>query len=243
MNIYELFNRFWLENEYDPCSATEIALYFCLLNKANTRRWKMPFRCSTELIRMQLSTTRQNVLKAREGLHKKGFISFTTGTSKGNYAQYSIIDCTTQFTVQTTDELTEKVTDAITDKLTEPLPGRLPPHNIKDKEIYKSHNISMEKLESMLLEEREWHSSILTRLSTAITSDKLTDYLKIFFAYQKKKGVKSRAIEDVKIHFQNWLSKKLENDKGYGNNEQKESDPRRGTEIQAASAEDYKHTI
>jgi len=71
MNIYELLNRFWLENEYDPCSATEIALYFFLLNKANTRRWKMPFRCSTELIRMQLSTTRQNVLKAREGLHKK----------------------------------------------------------------------------------------------------------------------------------------------------------------------------
>ena len=126
MNIYELLNRFWLENEYDPCSATEIALYFFLLNKANTRRWKMPFRCSTELIRMQLSTTRQNVLKAREGLHKKGFISFTTGTSKGNYAQYSIIDCTTQFTVQTTDELTDKITDAITDKLTESLPGRLP---------------------------------------------------------------------------------------------------------------------
>ena len=231
MNIYELLNRFWLENEYDPCSATEIALYFFMLNKANSRRWKMPFRCSTELIRMQLSTTRQNVLKAREGLHKKGFISFTTGTSKGNYAQYSIIDCTTQFTFQTTYELTE------------PLPGRLPPHNIKDKEIYKSHNISMEKLESMLLEDSEWHSSILARLSTAITSDKLTNYLKIFFAYQKKKGVKSRAVEDVKIHFQNWLSKKIENNKGYGNNEQKESDPRRGTEIQATSAEEYKHTV
>ena len=192
---------------------------------------------------MQLSTTRQNVLNAREGLHRKGFISFTTGTSKGNYAQYSIIDCTTQFTVQTTNELTDKVIDAITDKLTEPLLGRLPPHNIKDKERYKSHNISMEKLEPMLLEDGEWHSSIMTRLSASITSDKLTDYLKIFFAYQKKKGVKSRTIEDVKIHFQNWLSKKLKNDKGYGNNEQKESDPRRGTEIQAASAEDYKHTI
>ena len=243
MYIYELLNRFWLENEYDPCSATEITLYFVLLDKANTRRWKMPFRCSTELIRMQLSTTRQNVLKAREGLHKRGFISFTTGTSKGNYAQYSIIDCTTQFTVQTTDDLTDKVTDTITGELTEPLPGLLPPHNIKNKDIYKSRNISMEKLESMLLEEREWHSSILSRLSTATEPDKLTDYLKIFFAYQKKKGMKSRVVEDVKIHFQNWLSRKLENDKGYGNNEQKLIDPRRGTEIQAASAEDYKHTI
>ena len=80
---------------------------------------------------MQLSTTRQNVLKAREGLHKKGFIPFTTGTSKGNYAQYSIIDCTTQFTVKTTDELTDRITDAITGELTEPLPGLLSPHNIK----------------------------------------------------------------------------------------------------------------
>ena len=243
MNIYELLNRFWLENEYDPCSATEIALYFFLLNKANMRRWKMPFRCSTELIRMQLSTTRQNVLKAREGLLKKGFISFTTGTSKGNYAQYSIIDCTTQFTVQTTDELTDKATDETTGELTNPLSGQLPPHNIKDKEIYKSHYISIEKLGSMLFEDCEWPSSILTRLSRAITSDELTDYLKTFFAYQKKKGVKSRVVEDVKIHFQNWLSKKLENNKGYGNNEQKESDPRRGTEIQATSAEDYKHTV
>ena len=103
MNIYELLNRFWLENEYDPCSATEIALYFFLLNKANTRRWKMPFRCSTELIRMQLSTTRQNVLKAREGLHKKGFISFTTGTSKGNYAQYSIISNRLHYSVYGSD--------------------------------------------------------------------------------------------------------------------------------------------
>ena len=101
----------------------------------------------------------------------------------------------------------------------------------------------MEKLESMLLEDGEWHSLILARPSTVTTVDKLTDYLKTFFAYQKKKGVKSRAVEDVKIHFQNWLSKKLENDKGYGNNEQKQTDPRRGTEIQAASAEDYKHTI
>ena len=147
---------------------------------------------------MQLSTTRQNVLKAREGLQKKGFISFTTGTSKGNYAQYSIIDCTTQFTVQATDELTDKITDAITGELTEPLPGRLPPHNIKDKEIYKSHNISMENLESMLLEDGEWHSSILTRLSTAITSNKLTDYLKIFFAYQKKKGVRMQTFVLIK---------------------------------------------
>ena len=138
---------------------------------------------------------------------------------------------------------TNKATDETTGELTNPLSGQLPPHNIKDKEIYKSHYISIEKLESMLFEDCEWQSSILTRLSMAITSDVLTDYLKTFFAYQKKKGVKSRAIEDVKIHFQNWLSKKLENNNGYGNNEQKESDPRRGTEIQAASAEDYKHTI
>ena len=109
--------------------------------------------------------------------------------------------------------------------------------------LTQPHYISIEKLESMLFEDCEWQSSILARLSMAITSDELTDYLKTFFAYQKKKGVKSRAVEDVKIHFQNWLSKKLENNNGYGNNEQKESDPRRGTEIQAASAEDYKHTV
>ena len=71
MNIYELLNRFWLENEYDPCSATKIALYFFLLNKANTRRWKMPFRCSTELIRMQLSTKGRMCLKLAKDFIRK----------------------------------------------------------------------------------------------------------------------------------------------------------------------------
>ena len=36
MNIYELLNQFWLENEYGPCSATEIALYFFLHTKEKT---------------------------------------------------------------------------------------------------------------------------------------------------------------------------------------------------------------
>lgn len=38
MNLYELSNRFWQENEYEPFSVSEVALYFYLLHRANSRR-------------------------------------------------------------------------------------------------------------------------------------------------------------------------------------------------------------
>ena len=36
MNLYELSNRFWQENEYEPFSVSEVALYFYLLHRANS---------------------------------------------------------------------------------------------------------------------------------------------------------------------------------------------------------------
>lgn len=50
MNMYELLNRFWLENEYETFTRTEICLYFYLLNKANQVRRQMPFKYKTETI-------------------------------------------------------------------------------------------------------------------------------------------------------------------------------------------------
>ena len=35
VNIYEIMQRFWRENEYEPFSTAEISLYFFLINRAN----------------------------------------------------------------------------------------------------------------------------------------------------------------------------------------------------------------
>lgn len=68
VNIYEIMQRFWRENEYEPFSTAEIAMYFFLINRANIRRWQMPFKCPTSVISSAIQVTRQTVVNARESL-------------------------------------------------------------------------------------------------------------------------------------------------------------------------------
>ena len=92
MNLYELTNRFWQEGEYEPYSSTEVALYFFLLYRANARRWQMPIRCPTEMICNRIKTSKQNLVKARECLKQRGFISFVPGKGKEVAPTYTIME-------------------------------------------------------------------------------------------------------------------------------------------------------
>ena len=94
MNLYELTNRFWQEGEYEPYSSTEVALYFFLLYRANARRWQMPIRCPTEMICNRIKTSKQNLVKARECLKQRGFISFVPGKGKEVAPTYTIMERT-----------------------------------------------------------------------------------------------------------------------------------------------------
>ena len=67
MGIYDYMNNFWFENENDPCSLSETSLYFYLLYEANRQHWVMPFKVSTQMLVARLNTSKQNVMKAREG--------------------------------------------------------------------------------------------------------------------------------------------------------------------------------
>ena len=240
MNLYDLSNRFWQENDYNSFSISATALYFFLLHRANMRRWQMPFRCPTETIRIQLSTTKQNVVKARDELQKRGFISFEPGTDKKNPPSYIITGCTSQLSVGMSDELSNQLSQPLSDEVSVELPHQLSPYNIKDKEKDLSHKnkesmMDIECIESTLTSDSEWQEKMMSRLD--MDSKDIYGYLNNFFIYQKKKGIRRRDIEEVKIHFFNWTRKQIENKNQNGNTESQKL--RRGTEVQATSPEDY----
>lgn len=85
VNIYGLISSFWRENEYEPFSTAEIALYFFLIDRANTRRWQMPFKCPTSVISTEIQVTRQTVVNAREALSERNLITYSKGTGKGSH--------------------------------------------------------------------------------------------------------------------------------------------------------------
>ena len=148
VNLYLLMQRFWRENEYEPFSTAAIAMYFFLIDRANSRRWQMPFKCPTSVISTAIKVTRQTIVNARESLSARKFITYTKGSGKGSHPMYSLV-LTDGLTECLSDELTETLQDdsmvSLSDSLT---PYNIEDRNIKDK-IYSSNKTGDVKIKSL----------------------------------------------------------------------------------------------
>ena len=91
MNIVNYMNHFWFQNQYDPCSPSETALYHYLLFEAERQQWTMPFRIPTQMVMTYTGISKQGIKDARESLKKRGFITYTKGEGKGRPALYSLV--------------------------------------------------------------------------------------------------------------------------------------------------------
>ena len=243
MNLYELSNRFWQEDEYDPFSTSEIALYFYLLHRANTRRWQMPLRCPTAMICCHLKTSRQNIVKARESLRQRGFITFTPGKGKDVPTLYTIIENpdTSSASDELSGQLSDKMTDELTGELIHGLSDKMTVY--KDKEIDKNihsnkvdEKIGLDELERRFMSDTDWQQSLLPLLSDK-DRPKIVQYIREFFQILKARGFEKREERDCRNHFYNWLRKQKTNSNGV--DKQPYNDRRRGAEVPVASPEDY----
>lgn len=252
VNIYGLISSFWRENEYEPFSTAEIALYFFLINRANIRRWQMPFKCPTSVISSAIQVTRQTVVNARESLRVRNLITYSKGTGKGSHPMYSLV---------LIDGLTECLSDGLTETLqdvsTVNLSDSLIPFNIEDRKIkdknYSSNKIddvkilSLEKLEALLVNDKPWLREIISLLSPScqIELPELKSYLGNFFRYLRCQGTKGREEDDCRRYFVNWIKKQSINKNKttlkpttHATN-QSANDARRPAGVSAQSASDY----
>ena len=252
VNIYELMQRFWRENEYEPFSTAEIALYFFLIDRANRRRWQMPFKCPTSVISTAIQVTRQTVVNARESLRARNLITYSKGTGKGSHPMYSLV-----LTDGLTDCLTDDLTGTLQDDSTVGLSDSLTPYNIEDRNIkdknYSSNNIgnvkilSLEELEALLVNDEQWLREIISLLSPScqIELPELKSYLGNFFRCLRCQGTKGREEGDCRRYFVNWIKKQPINTNKtslkpttHATN-QSANDARRPAGVSAQSASDY----
>ena len=138
VNLYLLMQRFWRENEYEAFSTAEIALYFFLIDRANNRRWQMPFKCPTSVISTAIQVTRQTVVNARESLRARNLMTYTKGTGKGSHPMYSLV-----FTDRLTECLPDELTGTLQDGSTVGLSDSLTPFNIEDRNIKDKNYIAV----------------------------------------------------------------------------------------------------
>lgn len=258
VNLYILMQRFWRENEYEAFSTAEIALYFFLINRANSRRWQMPFKCPTSVISTAIQVTRQTVVNARESLSARKFITYTKGTGKGSHPMYSLV-----LTEGLTECLSDELTETLQDVSTVGLSDSLTPYNIEDRNILEDRNIkdknyssnktgdmkilNLEELEALLVNDEPWLNEIISILSPScqIELPELKSYLCNFFRYLRCQGTKGREEDDCRRYFVNWIKKQPINKNKtplkpttYATN-QSANDARRPAGVTAQSASDY----
>lgn len=254
-NVYELITAFWRENDYEPFSTAEIALFFFLVGKCNGRHWKMPVKCPTSVACHAIKVSKQTAMNAREALRKRGIIRYTKGTGNANAPGYTIITdpkkWTDELTIDKTDRLTDNHTVGKTESPTVSETDNLTIYNIKDENMKDKisfnntdggEKLSLDELEKMFLADTAWQSSILPLLSHPLSDDGLKKQIENFFNHLRCQGMNEREEKDCRNHFYNWIRKQSKNRRN-GIDKQQDTDKRRGSDVTAASARDYDGTF
>ena len=247
MGIYDYMNHFWFENENDPCSLSEATLYFYLLYEANRQHWASPFKVSTQMLAARLNTSKQNVMKARDGLRKRGLIDFSKGEGKGKPALYTL-----RHSEEQSQSLSQLMTQQLTESLASELPQSLPHSNIKEENTTKevgeekqspSSNskvvLTLSELMEKLLNDNSWLLGLSERLAKnkiILNGEELKDKVREFFSEQEHKGCKGKEEADCREYVFNWIKYKYKN---YYGNESKCNGQISTIKIEANRPEDY----
>ena len=247
MSIYDYMNHFWFENENDPCSLSEATLYFYLLYEANRQHWVKLFKVSTQMLVARLNTSKQNVMKAREGLKKRGLIDYSKGEGKGKPALYTL-----NLSDEQPLQLPQPMTQPLTGSLACKLPQSLPHSNNKEENNQKegkeekhspSSNskvvLSLSELRGKLLNDDSWLRELSERLAKnkiILNGEELKDKVGEFFSEQELKGCKGKEETDCRDHVFNWINYKYKNNYG---NESKCNGQISTIKIEANRPEDY----
>ena len=240
MNIFNLVLRFWQSAQEEAFTPSEAALYFYLLHRANTQKWQMPIRCPTSTVCAFLSTTKQNVMKAREGLRQRGFIEYHPGSGTHDSPLYTLT------------ENPSELSDRLSNELSGQLSNQLPLYKNKDKDRFTTTArmesiLSLEELEKMFQEDEQWQQSVLALLLArnieGATHEILRTQISQFFLYLKASGQTEGETKDCKNYFVNWLSKQQLTNPRDGIIKPDNQDRRRASEVSPAPTEAYNQSF
>ncbi len=252
VNLYELMHEFWKENDYEPFPASATALFFFLLDRANSRHWKMPIRCPTSQISHALMVSEQTVLNSRNILYKRGIITYTKGHGNKVAPNYSIVTDPKNWAVLLGDSSGNTLVDCLKVGLEEDLTDGLNIYKMKDKKIknqistiYKTGEekiFSLDELEKLFMSDTAWQADLISLLSTEtqMNEENLKQLISYFFRQQKCSGRDRREEKECRTHFVNWIKKQTNQiNNHYGINQQREPDKRRGSDVSAVAPRDY----
>lgn len=232
MEYIKLINRFWVTNRNVQFTMAETTLYFYLLNEANRSYWQMPIVCATAIICASTGMTKATLIRARNGLRRKGFITFTEGIQHSRAPTYQI--CTFETDGETADRTVQK-TDVGTTRAT-----IIKDNNTKTEISNQRARMGIDDLEEILVEDVEWQKNVICQLNEKSISEPvhLIPYIRKFFAYLRICKITEKEESDCRSHFFNKMKKEYLKPNNNNLNSQK-YESKRSIEVTATSTQAY----
>lgn len=91
MNYIKQLNEFYSTLDYKPLNAEAISIYFCLLQIANKTGWVDQFRVANNVLMSKCDIDMKKLIRARNNLINKGYITYIKGKNQSEAPIYSII--------------------------------------------------------------------------------------------------------------------------------------------------------
>lgn len=185
------------------------------------------------MISYRLSTSRQNILKARKALKERGFINYADGVSKASLADYTLL--------LVSDSLSVPLSVSVSEQLAHnKIINKEETVNISSTSSEEPEFLPLSTLKEILQSDKEWQERVISLIEghgKTIGTEDLTRYVDLFFQTLLVKGVTSKTDPDCRTHFYNWLCKQIENKKNISHG--KNFNPRRGVDVPAPSEQNY----
>ena len=113
MNYLDLINRFWAMNRIESFSASEVYVYFFLLNEFNTRCWQNPIDIPNKLITVSIGISEKALIDIRNRLQQKGLITFESGNKKAKSPSYYLPEVSNKVSKRVSNEVSKKVSKKV----------------------------------------------------------------------------------------------------------------------------------
>lgn len=244
---FRYIRSLWQEHFDDPLSVAEIALVIYLLDRANRLRWAMPFVCPTAAACNMLQISKPTFIKAREGLSRRGMISFTEGTGTNELPTYSVAlpnsvlrrpRGASQSTTPTSSLSPSSASDF------SPVQSSTPtqPKVYSSAANVSNDLVDLNVLQTRLISDTQWMIEIVDMMKPTrdMTAADVKAGLADFFRYLRCQGNTAKSEAECRKHFVNWLRKQSagHNHSTYGV-KSNGVDLRRPSPVTATSASDY----
>ena len=104
-------------NRIESFSASEVYVYFFLLNEFNARSWQNPIDIPNKLITVSIGISEKALIEIRNRLQQKGLITFESGNKKAKSPSYYLPEVSKKVSNEVSKKVSKRVSKKVSNEV------------------------------------------------------------------------------------------------------------------------------